>query len=97
MRRVLSFPSAAAPALPSNTKDQEPIMDDPKPPLLNEHERELLRLIALGRSRAEIGRAQFKSRATIRNHELPLMRKCGAAGRDRLISLAATWRALGLL
>lgn len=56
---------------------------------LSEREREVLRLIALGHTNAEIARLLFLSVRTVENHRASLMRKLGAHSRAELVQHAA--------
>lgn len=56
---------------------------------LSEREREVLRLIALGHTNAEIARLLFLSVRTVENHRASLMRKLGARSRAELVRQAS--------
>ncbi len=56
---------------------------------LSDREREVLRLIALGHTNAEIARLLFLSVRTVENHRASLMRKLGARSRADLVQYAA--------
>lgn len=55
---------------------------------LSDREREVLRLIALGHTNAEIARLLFLSVRTVENHRASLMRKLGARSRAELVRQA---------
>lgn len=63
-------------------------------PLLSEREREVLRLVAVGRTNRQIGAALFIGEATVKTHLQHVFAKLGAA--DRAAAVAAGYR-LGLL
>lgn len=56
---------------------------------LSDREREVLRLIALGHTNAEIARLLFLSVRTVENHRASLMRKLGARSRAELVQHAS--------
>jgi two-component system response regulator NreC len=56
--------------------------------VLTERELEVLRLIALGHTNAEIGKLMFISARTVETHRANLQRKVGAAGRPELVRYA---------
>lgn len=56
---------------------------------LSEREREVLRLIALGHTNAEIARLLFLSVRTVENHRASLMRKLGVRSRAELVHQAS--------
>ncbi len=58
------------------------------PPSLTTREREILTLVAQGRSNAEIGRQLFISPKTVSVHVSNVMAKLGAAGRTEAVALA---------
>jgi DNA-binding NarL/FixJ family response regulator len=55
---------------------------------LSPREWEILRLVARGRSNAEVGRALFLAEKTVRNNVTTLLAKTGAPSRAALIALA---------
>jgi two-component system response regulator NreC len=55
---------------------------------LTDREREVLRLIALGHTNAEIARLLFLSVRTVENHRASLMRKLGVRSRAELVRQA---------
>ncbi len=56
---------------------------------LSDREREVLRLIALGHTNAEIARLLFLSVRTVENHRASLMRKLGVRSRAELVREAS--------
>jgi ATP/maltotriose-dependent transcriptional regulator MalT len=86
-----------APALPSPATDEAPDGDagcDQIAEPLTEREREVLALLASGRTNAEAARDLFVSVGTIKSHTGNIYRKLGAKNRAQAISRA---RDLGLL
>jgi ATP/maltotriose-dependent transcriptional regulator MalT len=86
-----------APALPSPATDEAPGDDagcDQIAEPLTEREREVLALLASGRTNAEAARDLFVSVGTIKSHTGNIYRKLGAKNRAQAISRA---RDLGLL
>lgn len=87
MDEVVSF---AAPPAPTAAADGSPLLDS-----LTAREREVLALIALGRSNGEIVDDLFVSPHTVRNHINRIFRKLGVESRAQAIVLARDHGALG--
>ena len=60
----------------------------PAPPALSAREAQVLRLVALGRTNAEIGRELFISEATVKTHLLRVFNKLDVADRTAAVTTA---------
>ena len=65
-----------------------PRAERPTPTLLTAREREILALVATGRSNGEIGKQLFISAKTVSVHVSNVMAKLGAASRTEAVALA---------
>jgi len=92
-RRVLSGERVVSPAVLPLLFEQTVDITDPVSPLTSK-EREVIRLVAAGRSNGQIAEALFVSPATIKTHLAHIYVKLEAKGRHEALARAA---ALGLL
>jgi DNA-binding NarL/FixJ family response regulator len=93
VRCVARGDALLAPAVTRRLIEQyvaRPLTRDPPPQarLLTSREMDVLRLIARGRSNAEIGRELFLAEATVKTHVTHLLRKLGLRDRVQAVVLA---------
>ena len=69
--------------LPTSTKKPQGRLD-----LLTEREQEVLRLLALGHTNAEVGQKLHLSRRTVETHRSNIMKKLGLQNRAELVRFA---------